>query len=158
MQYTYKRNIEARSRNHCCHWKELSITYSECVSVALVIQHEMRMRRIILSYVACLALLYFSTLSHKRHDFRKKGIKHKMCFNFLYNFCLKHFSFYEEFSEISQMYEGIHVKYPIFLSDFNEIWVFFQQIFEKYSNIQFHEKSVEWETSCSMRKDRQTWS
>jgi hypothetical protein len=30
---------------------------------------------------------------HKRHDFRKKIIEHKMCFDFLYNFCLEHFSF-----------------------------------------------------------------
>jgi hypothetical protein len=35
----------------------------------------------------------FSTLSHKRHDFRKKVVEYKMCFDFLYNFCLKQFSF-----------------------------------------------------------------
>ena len=28
----YKHNIEARSRNHCCHGKAVNITYSECVS------------------------------------------------------------------------------------------------------------------------------
>jgi hypothetical protein len=39
-----KRNIEARSRNHCCCGKAISITYFECVSVALVIQHTKRMR------------------------------------------------------------------------------------------------------------------
>jgi hypothetical protein len=38
--------------------------------LAVGIQHAMRMRHITLSSVACLALLYLSTLSHKRHDFR----------------------------------------------------------------------------------------
>ena len=39
--------------------------YYECVSVALVIWHANRMRRVILSSMASLALPYFSTLSHK---------------------------------------------------------------------------------------------
>jgi hypothetical protein len=80
---------EARSRNHCCRGKAISITYSECVSVALVIQHGKRMRCIILESVASLSLPYFSTLPHKRHDFRgEKNIEHKICvFDFLYNFC-----------------------------------------------------------------------
>jgi len=43
--------------------KHLSVSYSEFVSVALDIQHSMRMRRVILS-VACLALPCVFTLSH----------------------------------------------------------------------------------------------
>jgi hypothetical protein len=55
----YKRDIEARSRNHCCRLKTISITHAEYVSVALVTQYAKRMLRIILSSVACLALPYF---------------------------------------------------------------------------------------------------
>jgi hypothetical protein len=53
-------------------------TYSECVSVALDIKHAERLRHIILSSVACPALHYFYTLSHKRNDFKEKVKDHKM--------------------------------------------------------------------------------
>jgi hypothetical protein len=48
--------------------------------VALLIQHATCMRHVLSSFVTPLAPSYFSTLSHKRHDFQKKKIiKHKMC-------------------------------------------------------------------------------
>jgi hypothetical protein len=63
------------------------ITYSECVCVCvcvdLGIKHAMRMRHIILSSVACPAVQYFSSLSHKMHDFRGKKLLHiKSVFRF----------------------------------------------------------------------------
>ena len=58
--------------------KTRSITCSECVSVASVIQPAVRMCPI-MSPVASLALPHFSTLSHKRHDFRERNIERKMC-------------------------------------------------------------------------------
>jgi hypothetical protein len=59
-----QRNIEACSCNHYCSEKTISIPYSENVYVAVFIKYAMRMRHIILSYVACPALPYFTTLSH----------------------------------------------------------------------------------------------
>jgi hypothetical protein len=57
-------------------------------------------------------------------------IEHNLCV-LLYNFCLQHFSFYEEFGKILyEMCIGHHVNYPLFLWHLNETWIFltdFQQ-------------------------------
>jgi hypothetical protein len=45
--------------------------------VALVTQHAKRMSPIV--SVACSGLPHFSTLCHKRQDFRKKVIEYKVC-------------------------------------------------------------------------------
>ena len=53
--------------------------------------------------------------------FGKKGIEHKIyILIFSTPFILKHFSMYEELNEILSMRKCLHVKYPLFLSDFNE--------------------------------------
>ena len=48
MQCTYECNIAIRSHNHCCHRKEISFTYSECVFVYLVILYVTRVRHIVM--------------------------------------------------------------------------------------------------------------
>ena len=92
-----KFNTEARSRNHYCRVKAISITCFECVFVALGIQYAKRMPCILLSpagrmrktaltvtkplvvyiyiyiSVGCLAVPYFAKLCHKRLKFSKKS-------------------------------------------------------------------------------------
>jgi len=46
----------------------------------------------------------------------------------------------------------LHVKYQLFLSDFNETWTF-SRCWRKTFLYQISWKSVKWETSCSMRTD-----
>jgi len=81
-------NAEVLQCNHCCSGKAIRIIYSECVFVALCIRHEMSMRHVVICGLPRYKI-FFSTLSHKRHDFRKQNV----CFDFLYKFCLKRFSF-----------------------------------------------------------------
>jgi hypothetical protein len=83
---------EARSHNSFCHAEATNITYSECVSVALVIQHAMRMRHVA-TRVLPRSTVFFPHYLINGTIFEKQIIEHKMCIEFLCNFCLKHFSF-----------------------------------------------------------------
>jgi len=76
-----ERNTDALSLNHCCRWKARSITYSECVSVVLVVQYEKRMHSIIyvVSCVTYTDVQYFPTLSQKVADFGKIVIEKNTC-------------------------------------------------------------------------------
>ena len=66
---------------------------------------------------------------------------------------LKFFSFQEEMSEIwSNIYFGLNVKYPLFVSDFNEAWIFSTD-FRKILKYQISWKSFQREPSCSMWTD-----
>jgi hypothetical protein len=52
--------------------------------VLLVIQYALRMRRAVLSTVACAAPPYFSIFSHKRRDFLRNVIEYNLCVLILY--------------------------------------------------------------------------
>jgi len=47
--------------------------------VTLGIQHAVQIRNVILSFMVYLAVLYFSTLSHKPRDFRKRTLLKIKC-------------------------------------------------------------------------------
>jgi hypothetical protein len=51
--------------------KQISVTCSEYVLVAFGTQHAVRMRRITLSYVACIVVRYFSTFLVNGTIFRR---------------------------------------------------------------------------------------
>jgi hypothetical protein len=67
----------------------------------------------------------------------RRFLTQNVYFDFLYNFCLQYVLLKEELSEIwSKMYIGHHVKYPLFLCDFKEIWIFLADFQTTYK---FHE-------------------
>jgi hypothetical protein len=110
------------------------------------------LRRIILPYLACLAAPYFSTLSYKRHDVRKKIIEHTCGFIFSKTFV---WNLYYSKKNSARYYQMD----PLLSSDFNETWIFLTDFLEilKY---QILWKSIQGELCCSMcvdsrRKDRQ---
>ena len=76
-QCGYKRNTGLH--NHCCYGKVIHITYSDCMSIALVVHHANSIRHIKLSSVTCLVVPCRYTLPHKQHDFRiKRVVEHQM--------------------------------------------------------------------------------
>ena len=56
---------------------------------------------------------------------------------------------------IIDVYLGVHVKYPLFVSDVYETWLFWAD-FQNVLKYKLSWKSVQWEPSCYMRTDRQT--
>ena len=82
-------NTVARSGNRCCSGKAVSIRYTEHSSLTLGIQHAMRMRHIFICALSDSTFPHY--LINGKIFEKKKVIEHKVCFDFTYNFCLKHF-------------------------------------------------------------------
>jgi hypothetical protein len=110
----------------------------------------------ILLSVTCLAVTYFSTLSHKRHDFRGKKLLNTKCvfwFSLLYlseTFLILRRN---ERDMIKNIYWSL-CKVPVILVRFQWSLNFLDK-FSKNTKCEVL-YFVRWETSSSMRTDRQT--
>jgi len=102
-----KRNNEARSPMYFRSGKTLNIAYFECVCRLKVFR--MQCSCAILSSVACLTVLYFSTLSHKLHEVREYVIERKLRVLIYSTNLSKHFT-------ISRITERDVIKYVYWIS------------------------------------------
>jgi hypothetical protein len=110
---------------------------------------------------ACALLSSVATFSHKRHDFRKKKkeLLNKKC---VFWFCLQLLSetfliLWRTERDMVKKYIGLHVKYRLFLSDFNETWIFstdVRKILKYQIFMKIHPLGAE--PGCSMRTDGPT--
>ena len=125
-QCTYQHNTEVRSHNHYCRGKAINtITDSECVSIALVTQHAKCMHHITLPSVACLALWYFSTLSHKWHNFQNKVTEYKICVLISSTTSVWNISHSENYSaRYYHKYTWVFMWSTCYSSDINDTWFF----------------------------------
>jgi hypothetical protein len=111
------------------------------VSATLVIQHAKRMRRVILSSVACPAVPHFSTLPHKRHDCRKKVVEHKMCVLIFSTSLTQSFLILRTIERDIINVHAYSCKVTVIFR-FQMKLEFFDKSFEKYSNIKFRENPL----------------
>jgi hypothetical protein len=78
----------------------------------------------ILSSVACPALQYFSTLSDKRHDFRKTLLNMECVFCFSVQRLSETFLILRTGLDMIKNVYWSACKVTLFLSDLNETWMF----------------------------------
>ena len=103
-----------------------------CWHVALHIHVATRMRHVVTSFVAPLVPPYFSTLSHKWHNFRGKKITEHKMWVLIFSTVLKNISHSKEIQRgIAINVKCLHVKYLLFLSDFNKTWNFLYKFSKK---------------------------
>jgi hypothetical protein len=108
----------------------------------------------VLSSGSCLALQYFTTLCQTvRFSKKKKVAEHKMCVLIRSTIFVWNISYSKKKWASYFICVGLHVKHPLFLSDFNETLIFSTD-FLKILKFQISWKFVRWEPSCSLRTDR----
>jgi len=104
--------------------KNENYTFPKCLFTALLIQHTMRMHLIVICSLTG-PKLFFPYL------FSKCTILDKMSRNVKYELSFPLHSLSRTFAtlksserNVNKMHIGLHVKYPLFLSDCSETWIF----------------------------------
>jgi hypothetical protein len=130
------------------------------MSVAVVIQHASRMHRNWVLSVACLAVQYFNMLSVKQHDFRDKVHVHKMSVFIFCTMCVWNISHskknWARWHKCSNVFMQSTYYFCQTLMKLESSW----QIFEKSSNIKFHENPSSgcWVVSCKWTDEQTCWN
>jgi len=149
-------NTEACSCNHCYSGKSISITYSECVFVALGIRDAMRMCPIFFCGLSGCTKL-FHIISQTACFSEKKVIKNITCVSILSTNSVSNISHskkkWARFYQTCMLVFKQSTRYSCQIVMKLECS---QYILEKHSNIKILWKSIQWEPRCSMRRDRWT--
>jgi hypothetical protein len=145
-------------RFFCNEWRSLRtiiITYTECVLVAIFVQHAMCIYHIVICGLSCCMLFFHIIWKTKR--FSKNIIEYKII---ILNFCEK---FVWNISHSGKSWVKYNYKCTTFFisfSDFHEILIFTKR-FRKIRKYQISRKSTQWNPSCSTQTDgsreRRTW-
>jgi hypothetical protein len=111
----------------------------------------------ILPSVPCPALPYFPTLSHKRHDFRKKVTEPKMCFLIFSTTFFRNISHStKNWARYDQKCILVFMQSTGYCCQIVMKLEFLSAGFRNICKYQISWKSVQWEPSYSMRTDGRT--
>jgi hypothetical protein len=100
--------------------------------------------------------IFFHIISQTARFSKKKNGTQNVYFDFLYNFFLKLFHSNNKLDELwSKLCISLHVMYPLFLSDYNETWIFPTHL-PKNTHVSNFMKILPVESSCSMRINGRT--
>jgi len=129
-------------------WKSKSImsTHSECVSVALVTQHTKPMATLYFHlWHPLLYHIFFHITSHTAQYSGKKVTEHEMRILIFSAIIVWNIPNSKKYSAkiSSEMYIRLHAQCPLFLSDFNETWIFSTDL-QKLLKYQMSQKSIQW--------------